>query len=131
MKKKSWKGNLSEKKVHFMSVDSVEILSLITLCLPGYSSSLYIYVTRLLIVPSIIDSPAMPGQVTNLRCWYNESSGRGAVDVKWPSGGSYKYRLGHDGKVDLKYISCTTGGLYYKDSLPLLGKKKHPQILLF
>ena len=33
------------------------------------------------------------------------------------------FRLGHKGKVDLKYIQEASGGFYYRDHLPILGKK--------
>jgi E3 ubiquitin-protein ligase mind-bomb len=32
------------------------------------------------------------------------------------------YRLGHKGKVDLKYVQDAVGGYYYRDHLPILGE---------
>ena len=42
--------------------------------------------------------------------------------VQWNgSGCSNVYRVGHKGKVDLKYIQEGVGGLYYKDHLAVFG----------
>lgn len=40
----------------------------------------------------------------------------------WASGSTNVYRLGHKGKVDLKYVIDSAGGNYYRDHLPLLGQ---------
>lgn len=37
------------------------------------------------------------------------------------------YRLGHKGNVDLKYIQPASGGFYYRDHMPVLGKKEEQQ----
>ncbi|XP_064610431.1 E3 ubiquitin-protein ligase MIB2-like isoform X1 [Liolophura sinensis] len=62
------------------------------------------------------------GQVTSVGCWARGlTSVRSAVKVKWSSGSTYGYRVGHEGKVDLVYIEEESGGSYYKDHLPVLG----------
>lgn len=64
-----------------------------------------------------------PGRVEDIRGWDNES-GRSVANVLWMStGGTNVYRLGHKGKMDIKYIEESTGGSYYKDHLPVLGEE--------
>ncbi len=58
-----------------------------------------------------------------MRGWENES-GRSVANVTWVGGVTNVYRLGHKGKVDLKYIADASGGHYYRDHLPTLGKAK-------
>lgn len=38
------------------------------------------------------------------------------------------YRLGHKGKVDLKYVQDAVGGCYYRDHLPILGELKKSEL---
>ena len=63
------------------------------------------------------------GRVIDIRGWENES-GRSVANVVWDTGTTNVYRLGHKGKVDLKYVPDkeTSGGFYYRDHLPKLGK---------
>ncbi|XP_059145038.1 E3 ubiquitin-protein ligase MIB2-like [Physella acuta] len=61
------------------------------------------------------------GKVTDIRGWDTES-GRSVAHVTWSSGSTNVYRMGHKGKVDLKYTHATTGGHYYRDHLPVLGE---------
>uniref|UniRef100_A0A671S9K6 E3 ubiquitin-protein ligase MIB2 n=1 Tax=Sinocyclocheilus anshuiensis TaxID=1608454 RepID=A0A671S9K6_9TELE len=49
-------------------------------------------------------------------------SGRSVASVTWSSGTTNVYRMGHKGKVDLKYVSDVQGGYYYKEHLPKLGR---------
>lgn len=56
----------------------------------------------------------------DIRGWDTES-GRSVASVTWTNGTTNVYRMGHKGKVDLKYISDIAGGYYYKDHLPKLG----------
>ena len=63
------------------------------------------------------------GRVIDIRGWDNES-GRSVANVVWISGSTNVYRLGHKGKVDLKYVEYAVGGFYYKDHLPILGIKQ-------
>ena len=62
-----------------------------------------------------------PGKVLDIRGWENES-GRSVANVTWVGGVTNVYRLGHKGKVDLKYISDASGGYYYRDHLPVFGE---------
>ncbi|CAB1336387.1 unnamed protein product, partial [Coregonus sp. 'balchen'] len=61
------------------------------------------------------------GKVVDIRGWDTES-GRSVASVTWSNGTTNVYRLGHKGKVDLKYVSDVQGGFYYKDHLPKLGE---------
>ncbi|RUS90925.1 hypothetical protein EGW08_001322 [Elysia chlorotica] len=61
------------------------------------------------------------GKVSDIRGWDSES-GRSVAHVTWSSGSTNVYRMGHKGKVDLKYTHATSGGSYYKDHLPVLGE---------
>ncbi|XP_052213895.1 E3 ubiquitin-protein ligase MIB2-like isoform X2 [Dreissena polymorpha] len=61
------------------------------------------------------------GKVTDIRGWDSES-GRSVAAVQWSSGATNVYRVGHKGKVDLKFIQAAGGGFYYKDHLPILGE---------
>eukprot|EP00057_Strongylocentrotus_purpuratus_P031361 XP_784379.3 PREDICTED: E3 ubiquitin-protein ligase MIB2 isoform X1 [Strongylocentrotus purpuratus] len=47
---------------------------------------------------------------------------RSAIAVRWDAGGAYEYRVGHDGKVDIKCLKATSGLAYYKDHLPKFGE---------
>ncbi|XP_066547687.1 E3 ubiquitin-protein ligase MIB2 [Amia ocellicauda] len=61
------------------------------------------------------------GKVVDIRGWDTES-GRSVASVTWANGTTNVYRMGHKGKVDLKYVSDIAGGHYYKDHLPKLGE---------
>ncbi|KAK6635597.1 hypothetical protein RUM44_000851 [Polyplax serrata] len=63
------------------------------------------------------------GRVIDIRGWDNES-GKSVANVVWTSGSTNVYRLGHKGKVDLKYVEYAMGGYYYKEHLPILGVKQ-------
>ncbi|XP_063229552.1 E3 ubiquitin-protein ligase MIB2 [Bacillus rossius redtenbacheri] len=69
------------------------------------------------------------GRVIDIRGWDNES-GRSVANVTWTSGSTNVYRLGHKGKVDLKYAQGqeAVGGFYYRDHLPVLGKGQDQQV---
>ncbi|KAL5015310.1 hypothetical protein ScPMuIL_009580 [Solemya velum] len=61
------------------------------------------------------------GRVSDIRGWDSES-GRSVAHVTWVSGSTNVYRVGHKGKVDLKYIEAASGRSYYPDHLQVLGK---------
>ncbi|XP_045911954.1 E3 ubiquitin-protein ligase MIB2 isoform X2 [Micropterus dolomieu] len=61
------------------------------------------------------------GKVVDIRGWDTES-GRSVASVTWSNGTTNVYRMGHKGKVDLKFVSDGQGGFYYKDHLPKLGE---------
>ncbi|XP_050414491.1 E3 ubiquitin-protein ligase MIB2 isoform X2 [Patella vulgata] len=61
------------------------------------------------------------GRVTDIRGWDSES-GRSVAHVTWGSGSTNVYRVGHKGKVDIKYIQAADGGDFYPDHLPVLGE---------
>lgn len=61
------------------------------------------------------------GKVIDIRGWDNESR-RSVANVMWASGSTNVYRLGHKGKVDLKYVVDAPGYFYYRDHLPVLGQ---------
>ncbi len=60
------------------------------------------------------------GKVSEIRGWDSES-GRSVAHVTWASGSTNVYRMGHKGKVDLKYLHAASGGPYYRDHLQVLG----------
>ncbi|XP_017000069.2 E3 ubiquitin-protein ligase MIB2 [Drosophila takahashii] len=66
------------------------------------------------------------GRVMEIRGWDNESC-RSVANVSWVTGSTNVYRLGHKGNVDLKYITATCGGHYYKDHMPVLGQPEELQ----
>ncbi|TFK13878.1 protein FAM110D [Platysternon megacephalum] len=61
------------------------------------------------------------GRVVDIRGWDVET-GRSVASVTWSDGTTNVYRVGHKGKVDLKCIVEASGGFYYKEHLPRLGK---------
>ncbi|CAL1544045.1 unnamed protein product [Lymnaea stagnalis] len=63
------------------------------------------------------------GKVVNIIKW--DRNYIGEVKVRWKSGSEWSYRLGPDGKVDLKCVVASTGGYYYKSHLPVVGKMKN------
>ncbi|XP_030842660.1 E3 ubiquitin-protein ligase MIB2 isoform X3 [Strongylocentrotus purpuratus] len=68
------------------------------------------------------------GNIINIRGWEQES-GRSVANVTWGTSLTNVYRIGHKGKVDLKYTKDAVGGYYYKDHLPKLGEvgEQNPQ----
>lgn len=69
------------------------------------------------------DGNGKPGIVSEIRGWDNISC-RSVASVTWTSGSTNVYRLGHKGNVDLKFIQAASGGFYYRDHMPILGKKE-------
>ena len=61
------------------------------------------------------------GKVIDIRGWDSESW-RSVANVQWTSGSTNVYRLGHKGKVDLKYVKPGAGWNYYPDHLMVLGQ---------
>ncbi len=61
------------------------------------------------------------GKVLDIRGWDNESE-RSVANVAWSNGATNVYRMGHKGKVDLKYVTDAPGRNYYPSHLPVLGK---------
>ncbi|XP_030641535.1 E3 ubiquitin-protein ligase MIB2 isoform X2 [Chanos chanos] len=61
------------------------------------------------------------GKVVDIRGWDTES-GRSVASVTWSNGTTNVYRMGHKGKVDLKYVTDGQGGYYYREHLPKLGE---------
>lgn len=58
-----------------------------------------------------------------LRGWDRES-GMSVACVEWSTTGTTNvYRVGHKGKVDLKYVQEGDGGFYYRDHLIVLGEQ--------
>lgn len=74
-----------------------------------------------MVVCFILGGEGKIGKTTDIRGWDSES-GRSVAHVTWQSGSTNVYRVGHKGKVDLKYISAAPGWTYYKEHLPVLGK---------
>ena len=53
---------------------------------------------------------------------WGDNSVRSAVRVKWGTDKTDNYRMGHQGKVDLKCVKLTEGATYYPGHLPSLGE---------
>lgn len=70
------------------------------------------------------------GKVVDIRGW-DQESGRSVASVTWSNGTTNVYRMGHKGKVDLKYVSDGQGGYYYKEHLPKLGENDRVWFLIF
>lgn len=65
--------------------------------------------------------PGHSGRVVDIKGWDNETS-RSVAKITWSSGNNNVYRIGHNGRVDLKYVEEGVGGFYYPDHLPVLGR---------
>ncbi|XP_030761110.1 E3 ubiquitin-protein ligase MIB2 [Sitophilus oryzae] len=61
------------------------------------------------------------GKVQDIRGWDNETN-RSVANVRWFSGSTNVYRLGHKGICDIKFVEPSSGGRYYPDHLPVLGQ---------
>lgn len=60
------------------------------------------------------------GCVLDIRGW--DESNRSVANVQWMSGATNVYRLGHKGNCDIKFVEPASGGTYYPEHLPVLGK---------
>ncbi|XP_071110075.1 E3 ubiquitin-protein ligase MIB2-like [Haliotis cracherodii] len=60
------------------------------------------------------------GTITEILHEPKAGTTRDTVRVKWDVGPSNLYRVGHEGKVDLKYVEEAPGMFYYRDNLPVL-----------
>jgi len=65
--------------------------------------------------------PRASGKIRNTEDW-NSSKPRSAVFVEWELGIDSKYRVGFEGKVDIKATTKARGYSFYRDHLPVLGK---------
>ena len=72
----------------------------------------------------VIGGDGKLGKVIDIRGWDSETE-RSVANILWQSGTANVYRLGHKGKADLKYRTAATGGIYYRDHLPILGTVSH------
>eukprot|EP00057_Strongylocentrotus_purpuratus_P020171 XP_011674645.1 PREDICTED: E3 ubiquitin-protein ligase MIB2 [Strongylocentrotus purpuratus] len=63
---------------------------------------------------------------------WGDKGNRAAAGVKWPGKTNeskiYRYRLGIEGKVDIKCKEEGRGGTYYPDLLPNLGETEELQV---
>lgn len=60
------------------------------------------------------------GTVRDIRSFKKDMSHRNAVAVTWPSGKSFVYRVGYNGKMDLVCKEVARGFQYYREHLPVL-----------
>ncbi|CAH1102308.1 unnamed protein product [Psylliodes chrysocephalus] len=67
------------------------------------------------------------GIVLDIRGWDNESS-RSVANVRWFSGSTNVYRIGHKGNCDIKFLESASGGYFYPDHLPILGQNIDPVV---
>lgn len=84
-----------------------------------YTVNIFIFLNGIL---SLFLITGKMGRVLDIRGWDNESS-RSVANVTWFSGATNVYRLGHKGNCDIKFIESSSGGSYYPEHLPILGKK--------
>jgi len=61
------------------------------------------------------------GEITEIKEWQN-SIPRSAARVAWDIGRGNIYRIGFEGKVDIKAINKAKGYSFYRDHLPVLSK---------
>lgn len=63
------------------------------------------------------------GIVTDV-CGWDDNTDWNACHVTWSHNDSSNlYRIGYEGKVDLKYVEDAPDGYYYRDHLPITGEK--------
>lgn len=67
------------------------------------------------------------GVVLDIRGWDNESC-RSVANVRWYSGSTNVYRIGHKGNCDIKFVESASGGQYYPEHLPILGQNIDPVV---
>ncbi|XP_046559208.1 E3 ubiquitin-protein ligase MIB2-like [Haliotis rubra] len=60
------------------------------------------------------------GTITEIHDEPRAGTTRSTVRVKWDVGPSNLYRVGHEGKVDVKYVEEAPGLFYYRDNMPVL-----------
>ncbi|XP_033725516.1 E3 ubiquitin-protein ligase MIB2-like [Pecten maximus] len=63
------------------------------------------------------------GTVVDIRPYGSAVGTRNAVKVKWPNNESNVYRVGSQGKVDVKCVEDAQGFYYYRGHLPVAGAK--------
>ncbi|XP_021360864.1 E3 ubiquitin-protein ligase MIB2-like [Mizuhopecten yessoensis] len=61
------------------------------------------------------------GSVVDIRPYGSAIGTRNAVKVKWPNDESNVYRVGSQGKVDVKCVEEAQGFYYYREHLPVAG----------
>lgn len=83
---------------------------------------MYIHVCFIRNAFPLIGGEGTLGTVRDIRSFKKDMSHRNAVAVTWPSGKSYVYRVGFNGKVDLMCKEVARGFEYYRQHLPVLGK---------
>ncbi|XP_069101873.1 E3 ubiquitin-protein ligase MIB2-like [Argopecten irradians] len=66
---------------------------------------------------------ASKGTVLDIRPYGAALGTRNAVKVKWPHGEANVYRVGSQGKVDVKCVEEAAGFYYYREHLPIAGAK--------
>ncbi|XP_046342697.2 E3 ubiquitin-protein ligase MIB2-like isoform X1 [Haliotis rufescens] len=60
------------------------------------------------------------GKLTEIPTEHNVTTIRNIARVKWDNGRSNIYRVGHEGKVDVKYTEEGVGPSYYRENMPVL-----------
>ena len=100
---------------NFEACDFSVLIDFFVNCFPGFWSIVCFY----LFVSSGGDGKV--GHVLDVRGW-DQESGRSVANVTWAAGPTNVYRMGHKGKVDLKYKEPASGGFYFVDHLPVLGR---------
>ena len=73
-------------------------------------------------IASVTGGPGKVGEVIAIVNFTTETD-HNAAEVTWQNGDTNVYRLGYNGRLDLKCIKPVKGGCYYKDHLPTLSMK--------
>nr|XP_054768874.1 E3 ubiquitin-protein ligase MIB2-like [Lytechinus pictus] len=69
-----------------------------------------------------------PGTMVDIQGWGDDGN-RAGVGVRWPGKSKlYRYRLGYEGKVDVKCVQEAQKGTYYPELLPNLGETEDLQV---
>ncbi|KAK6979128.1 E3 ubiquitin-protein ligase MIB2-like isoform X1 [Biomphalaria glabrata] len=71
------------------------------------------------------------GVVLSIKSWDATDTANSAAEVLWANEKTNTYRVGYQGNVDLKVVSSSSGGYYYPDHLPILGKYRQLHIQIF
>lgn len=71
---------------------------------------------------TIVGGVGKTGTVTRVRGW-EDNTDMNACNIAWSANDNTNlYRIGWEGKMDLKYVQEAVEGYYYRDHLPILGK---------
>ena len=79
-------------------------------------------VTAIIVCLLVSGGPGKVGVVEDVVNFGQDLSQRNSVRVRWPSKATHVYRLGYQGKIDLRCTEEAPGADYYPDHLAYIGK---------